>query len=246
VIRSQHLRMERQNTQRADFRTTLRTAHGHACGHVFMNVVSPQPIVSVSAAPMDPPIKNGVVGDWRHSDEDFLASFHLPGLAEKHETLKALNPLPRDARISFNEERHEYLIDGVKAPRSVTGLVHTYEGQDFDPYVAVRAMKNGSRWHEKREDYLTDDGQEMGDDEIVQLWSRRGNVASARGTLLHWHCEMHLNSRTLEHPHSPEFQMFLGILDVLQQQLGLRPFRTEVCLFHCGFFFVASKASCKE
>ena len=24
--------------------------------------------------------------------------------------------------------------------------------------------------------------------------------------------------------------------DVLQQQLGLRPFRTELCVFHCGFF----------
>lgn len=184
---------------------------------------------------MDPPIKNGVVRDWRLDDSEFLKRFRLPGLAEKHETLKASNPLPRDARIPFNEERHEYLIDGVKAPRSVTGLVHTYEGQAFDPHVAVRAMKNGSRWHEKREDYLTDDGEAMGDDEIVQLWKRRGNVASAGGTLLHWHAEMHLNGRRLEPPHSPEFEMFLGILDVLQQQLGLRPFRTELCLFHCGF-----------
>ena len=126
------------------------------------------------------------------------------------------------------------MIDGVKAPRSVTGLVHTYEGQDFDPHAAVGAMKNGSRWHEKREDYLTADGEEMGDDQFVDLWLRRGSVASARGTLLHWHCEMHLNGRRLEQPHSPEFQMFLAILDVLQQQLGLRAFRTELCLFHCG------------
>ena len=74
--------------------------------------------------PMDPPIKNGVVGDWRLDDDsEFLKHFRLPGLAEKHETLKASNPLPRDARVSFNEEKHEYSIDGVKAPRSVTGLV---------------------------------------------------------------------------------------------------------------------------
>ena len=62
------------------------------------------------------PIRNGVVGDWRLQDAQFLANFHLPGLAEKHDTLKKLNPLPRDVRISFNEERHEYLIDSVKAP----------------------------------------------------------------------------------------------------------------------------------
>ena len=177
---------------------------------------------------MDPtPIPNGVVGDWRLADEAFLASFHLPGLAEKHETLKRLNPLPRDSRISFNEERHEYLIDGVKAPRSTTGLVHTY-GWDFNPRLAVRAMKNGSKWQEKREAFLTEAGQEMEDDEIVELWKRRGNIASARGTLLHWHCELFLNSRTLELPHSPEFQQWLAILDVLQNHLGLRPFRTEV------------------
>ena len=192
------------------------------------------------------PISNGVCGDWRLDDLTFLQHFRLPGLAEKYETLKASNPLPRDARISFNEERHEYFIDGVKAPRSVTGLVHAYEGQDFDPHVAVRAMRNGSRWHEKRENYLTDDGDEMGDEEIVQLWKRRGNVASARGTLLHWHAEMHLNGRCLEQPHSPDFLQFLGILDVLQQQLGLRPFRTELCLFHCGSFVVANNASNKE
>ena len=74
----------------------------------------------------------------------------------------------------------------------------------------------------------------MNDDEIVELWKRRGNIASARGTLLHWHAEMQLNGRRLEEPHSPEFKMLLGLLDVLQQQLGLRPFRTELCLFHCG------------
>ena len=190
------------------------------------------------------PIKNGVVGDWRLGDDAFVAAFSLPGLAEKNERLKVLNPLPRDVRISFNEERHEYLIDGVKALRSTTGLVHQY-GWEFDPHVAVKAMKGGARWQEKREAFLTDAGEEMGDDEIVQLWKRRGNVASARGTLLHWHAEMHLNQRRLEQPHSPEFEMFLGILDVLQHNLNLRPFRTEVCLFHCGFFVVANNTNYK-
>ena len=45
---------------------------------------------------------------------------------------------------------------------------------------------------------------------------------------------MHLNSRELELPHSPEFSMFLNILAVLQEHFGLRPFRTEISLFHCG------------
>ena len=73
----------------------------------------------------------------------------------------------------------------------------------------------------------------MADCDIVDLWKRSGQIASARGTLLHWHAEMHLNGKPVEHPHSPEFGMFLAILRVLQGW-GLRVFRTEVSLFHNG------------
>ena len=52
---------------------------------------------------MDPPIKNGEVGDWRLDDEDFLKHFTLPGAANKHDKLAELNPLPRDGRILFDE-----------------------------------------------------------------------------------------------------------------------------------------------
>ena len=52
---------------------------------------------------MDPPVKNGEVGDWRLEDEDFLKHFTLPGAANKHDKLAQLNPLPRDGRILFDE-----------------------------------------------------------------------------------------------------------------------------------------------
>ena len=136
-------------------------------------------------------VKNGDVGDWRLSDVDFLASFHLPGASDKHDILKGQHPLLRDRRIVFHEEKHEYFVDNVKVPRSVTGLVHTY-GWEFDPHAAIQAMKNGARWPEKRASFMTDSGTEMSDGEIVQMWKRSGQIASARGTLLHWHCEMHL------------------------------------------------------
>ena len=74
----------------------------------------------------------------------------------------------------------------------------------------------------------------MEDAKIVELWKRRGRIASARGTLLHWHAEMHLNGRQLELPHSPEFEMFLAVVDVLRLHFGWRPYRTEISLFHCG------------
>ena len=185
-----------------------------------------------SSAPA-PVISNGRVGDWRLSDTEFLASFRLPGAADKHDKLKEQNLLPRDARIVFDEAKHEYWIDGfVKAPRSVTGLVHAYASH-FDAHAAVRAMKGSARWPDKREAYLTDSGRELEDEEVVDLWAHRGRIASARGTLLHWHAEMHLNGREMELPHSLEFVMFLAIVDVLKQW-GLRPYRTEISPFHCG------------
>ena len=72
------------------------------------------------------PIENGRVADWRLPDSEFLSSFSLPGLADKCDTLRDLHPLARDRRVVFYEDKHEYWIDGIKAPRSVTGLVHAY------------------------------------------------------------------------------------------------------------------------
>ena len=86
----------------------------------------------VAAFSMEPrapsPIRNGRVADWRLADADFVASFSLPGQADKCDRLRELNPLGRDKRIAFEESRHEYFVDGVKVPRSVTALVHTYPG----------------------------------------------------------------------------------------------------------------------
>ena len=180
----------------------------------------------------DSPIRNGHVGDWRLSDGAFLESFTLPGPADKCRRLEEANPLGRDARIVFEEEKHEYYVDGTKVPRSVTGLVHTY-CSNFDARVAVQSMKKGANWDEKKEHFVTDAGEYMSDDEIVSLWNFNGRVASARGTLLHWHTEMKLNGKEIETPLSPEFQQILCILQELSRR-GLRAFRTEVCLFHCG------------
>ena len=43
-----------------------------------------------------------------------------------------------------------------------------------------------------------------------------------------------MNDRVIEQPHSPELKQLRSICDYLQQHLGLKPFRTEACLFHVG------------
>jgi hypothetical protein len=158
-----------------------------------------------------------------------LAAFRLPqkgagALAERH-------PFPREDRITFNEERHEYTIDGKKAPRSATGLLHEY-ASDFDPQRALHAMKNGRAWEQKKAAYQ-EQGLETDDAAVLERWSKNGEVARARGHLLHYHAEMMCNGVEIEAPHSPEFvqaqQCYQCLLD-----LGLRPFRAEVNLYHIG------------
>jgi len=141
-----------------------------------------------SAAAMELlPIRNGTVGDWRLPDHEFLASFKLPGPEQKHDVLKDRNPFPRDGRITFDEDKHEYTIDNsIKVPRSVTGLVHQYVWP-FDPHAAVRAMKQSIKWEEKRHAFLSETGEDLSDNQIIELWTFNGRIASARGTLLHWH-----------------------------------------------------------
>jgi hypothetical protein len=178
-------------------------------------------------------IKNGTVGDHRLDDGAFLAAFRLPRFEERVDILRGLNPMPRESRIAFNEDRHEYVIDSaIKAPRSVTGLVHSYAGH-FDPHHACELMRAGRNWCE-RELEFTRDGRVMTNDEIVALWCHRGKVASARGTLLHYHAETFLNNCIIEHPQSTEFQQLLEIVSWLVDA-GWTPFRTELCLCSCQY-----------
>ena len=129
------------------------------------------------------------VADWRLSDGDFLAAFRLPqkgagALAERY-------PFPREDRITFEEEKHEYTIDGMKkAPRSVTGLLHEY-APDFNPDRALQAMKCGRDWEMKKA-LLENQGLDTQDESILGRWQRNGEIARARGHLLHYQAEQDL------------------------------------------------------
>lgn len=131
-------------------------------------------------------IRIGEVGDHRLSDSDFLTSFHLPSSIKRGAgKLAALHPFYREDRIHFDEESHTYTFDGELVPRSVTGLLHQY-ASDFNPQAAVAAMKASHKWESQREE-LEAQGLGVSDDEFIQRWSHSGRVASARGTLLHFH-----------------------------------------------------------
>lgn len=179
-------------------------------------------------------VPNGQVGDWRLDDDEFLATFRLPGLADKLPTLERQNPLVRDRRIVFEEEHHVYFIDGDRrAPRSVTQLVH-HVSNEFDGAAAVVAMRRGRNWAKNRPNYLRADGTEMSDEEIVAKWAKNGKVQSSRGTLMHYQIEQFLNGAEIEKPWSPEFAYFMRFKEDFMDERCIRPLRTELSLFHCG------------
>ena len=168
------------------------------------------------------------VGDWRLlPDEQFLATFQLPKRGAGR--LAALHPLPLEDKITICEASHTYTFDGQKVARSVTGLLHNF-ASDFNPQAALACMKASHRWEDKRAE-LEAQGLGVSDAEILHRWSLSGRVASARGTLLHFHAECMMNGIPVEGPHSPEFKQAQLIFDHVTLEMGLEPFRAEICLY---------------
>ena len=186
-------------------------------------------------------VRHGRVGDWRLPDAEFMASFRLPTASDKHEVLKAKNPIPEEGRLVFEETSHTYAFDGVAVPCSVTTLVHRFAGK-FDPGGALAGMKSRDSWEWKQQQYLKSDGEQMRDEEIVSQWSQNGLVQRSRGTLLHYHIEQYLNGVTIEEPHSPEFKQFLALYH--STIVGkMEVYRTEMSMYHAGLA-VAGQADC--
>ena len=170
-------------------------------------------------------IRNGVVGDWRLSDEEFTASFHLPCACDRVETLRKANPFPSDEQIHFAEESHTYTVNGVVVPLSVTGLIHRY-AKTFDPSAAIQNMRV-----ETRQGY-TNKGL-LSEEDILHTWDKNGKVQRNRGTLMHFHIEQLLNGCVIDSPCSPEFEQFLTLHeDVIQDHQV--PFRTELSVYSKG------------
>jgi hypothetical protein len=171
------------------------------------------------------------VADWRLSDAAFLAVFRLPTKTGEGHLARA-NPFPREERVSFDADPHKYTIDGVVAPRSVTGLLHAY-AEPFNPARAVASMRAGKNWEERRAELEVLGVDTDCDEDIERYWRLAGQVARARGTLLHFHAEQVVNSRRIEEPHSPEFKQLRKILHDFNNR-GWTLYRAEVNIFHCG------------
>ena len=125
---------------------------------------------------------------WRLSDEDILVT-PLPVYASA--ALEGDNPIPVfDSHVTFTEANHEYHVDGVRVPCSVTGLIHSF-CPGFDPPAVLRSMGSESRLGKYGD---------LADEDIVALWAQNGAVARTRGTLMHRQiesCGKHICSHLL-------------------------------------------------
>jgi hypothetical protein len=185
-----------------------------------------------SVPPKGEEIANGVLCDWRLSDDAFRQDEHFRAgdKALYEDSLASLNATPRDARCVFVEATHTYYVDGQRVPWSGTSFSHYCE-RHFDADAVLARTRPG--WARKK-GLLREDGSEMDPEEIKAVWARNGESQSRRGTLMHWHIECYLNGYDIGHPQSPEFQMFLDFETHFMDALGLTPWRVEMNLFHCG------------
>ena len=125
---------------------------------------------------------------WRLSDDEITVT-PLPAYAS--DALESENPIPVfDLHVTFMEAAHEYFLDGVGIPCSVTGLIDKL-CPGFDPRAVLRSM--GSERRLEKYGDLTDA-------QIVASWARNGAVARMRGTLMHRQIEFNHCNRVFFTP----------------------------------------------
>jgi len=185
----------------------------------------------------------GLVADWNCVDEDLMtdAKFRLQEKQMAVDHLRAAHPTDRDHRCVFNELVHEYLIDSKHpVPWSVSYVCHLCShGFDADRVLLECYSPDWA----VRKNYIDEKGNPLNQSDIKQLWNQNGLCQSRRGTLMHWHIECLLNGYSIEKPHSPELRMFVEFRREFMDYLNLRPWRTEMNMFHCGLR-LAGQADC--
>lgn len=151
--------------------------------------------------------------------------------------LEARYPHPRDARIVFHEDAHEYVVDGAKYDASVSAVVHAYfpqfnASEVVDKYYEMWATNKKSRYYQLITYIKLVVG--LGEDadvkaEIAKCWAANGKDKAGYGTALHRAIELYLNDEgPPPEPVPVEFQQFLAWKAT---HPTWEPYRTEWSIF---------------
>lgn len=152
--------------------------------------------------------------------------------------LAKLNPHPRDNKITFMEEGHQYTIDGMtEHPISVTTLIHEFFPK-FDADTVIDKMMKSTNWPQSKYYGKTKD-------EIKEQWETDRDNSAKLGTEMHRSLELFMNEEPqdqvawLQHfvttktvpanlPQTKEFTLFMHFWRDLQEyNSNFKPYRTE-------------------
>lgn len=139
-------------------------------------------------------------------------------------------PHALDTAVTFEEDTHTYAVQYIRNGPfctegivSTSGFVHSFFGH-FDPDEVIPKMRRGRN-------FSTSAYASMTDLEIKNLWEQNGARASARGTLLHFLLECHMNGFDLaSSPYAglEDVQAYFRWRTTYFEPAGLVPFRTEL------------------
>ena len=128
-----------------------------------------------------------------------------------------MNPHVNDARLDYDDDKHIYYIDGVKADISVSGFVHLH----FTPFESKIVIANILK--SKRMNDVTYDYYGMNENQIKAEWIERARL----GTILHYDIESIYNEEPYDN-NTIEFQYFLNFY---RDHSYLEVYRTEWRIF---------------
>ena len=159
--------------------------------------------------------------------------------------LSTHNAHPRDEFISFEEEGHKYTItsDLDTTYTSVTTWNHTHFPK-FDADEVIKKMMKGKNWK------LGHKYWGMTAEEIKKQWSNNGAAVSSAGTDMHFQIECFMNNQNIpvDYTHADLHNDWLRcnnkddientsidwkyFLKFVQDNLNLKPYRTEWLIYH--------------
>lgn len=144
--------------------------------------------------------------------------------------LATLNPHPRDAYITFEEETHTYTIRhpqtniSTSSYTSVTTWCHQHFSEFNEDQIIDKMMKS-KRWTTSKYYGMTP---EM----IKEAWEKNRQEASQAGTQMHADIERYYNLHPVENQ-SVEYEYFLAFEEMRGRRFPtLEPYRTEWIVFH--------------
>lgn len=162
----------------------------------------------------NPDLRNKLVPDEsaadRKAEEKVITSIKIISLSEQPKHWNVTNQHPRDNRLSFDIDLHQYWIDRNPNTMTVSTLINRMFPDFDEEYWAARKAPQLS----------------MTKEEVLQMWKANGEESRQLGTKLHSDIENHFEHGEIVN--SKEFQQFLAFM---RDHEGIKPYRTEWRIF---------------